>query len=154
MKTRSIANALTILVIPFLGLGFSTSTNGKIRGFRSVTRTKADVEGKLGGQTRDLLRDLPFSQNKEVKTGHPGLRIKMPVAAIGIRGTYFWAGEINGGYGVILMHGVVEVRNRAGSVTLSRPSRGTLISTADVARSEPAIWDTGKQQKALAGVAI
>ena len=154
MKTRSIANALTILATPFLVLRFSASTDGETRGFEGVTRTKANVEGKLGGQTHDLLQDLPVSQNEEVKTGRPGLRIKMPVAAIAIRGTYFWAGEINGGYGVILMHGVVEVSNAAGSVTLSRPSQGTLISMADVAPSEPAIWDTGKQLKALAGVAI
>jgi hypothetical protein len=69
-----------------------------------------------------LLQVLPVSQNEEAKTGRLGLRIKMPVAAIAIPGTYFWAGEINGGSGVILMHGVVEISNAAGSVTLSLPS--------------------------------
>ncbi len=88
------------------------------------------------------------------KMGRPGLRIKMPVATIGIRGTDFWAGEINGGYGVLLMHGVVEVSNAAGTVTLSEPSQGTLISAADEAPSQPTTWKAGAQQKALAGVAI
>ena len=42
------------------------------------------------------------------------------------------------------MHGVVEVSEAAGSVTLSRPFQGTLIRAADVAPRKPVIWDTGK----------
>lgn len=206
MKTRSIAYALTILAVPFLLLGYPSSTDAGNRSIGGVTRTRASVEGELGGQTRHLQRDLPVFQNEEVKTGRdaravlrfrdgsvlsigadaevvldeyvygnaggvitllkgalrftsgkmgrPGLRIKMPVATIGIRGTDFWAGEINGGYGVLLMHGVVEVSNAAGTVTLSEPSQGTLISAADEAPSQPTTWKAGAQQKALAGVAI
>ena len=99
------------------------------------------VYGNAGGVITLLKGAMHFISGK---MGRPGLHIKMPVATIGIRGTYFWAGELNFGHGVILMHGVVEVSEAAGSVTLSRPFQGTLISAADVAPRKPVIWDTGK----------
>jgi len=204
MKKRSIAYALAVLSVSCLFIGFPVSTDARNQVIGGVARTKASVEGALGGETRNLQRDLPVFQNEEIKTGanaravlrfedgsilsigadaevvldeyvysnaggvitllkgalrftsgkmgRPGLRIKMPVATIGIRGTDFWAGEINGGYGVLLMHGVVKVTNEAGTVILREPSQGTLISAADQAPSEPEIWAAWKMQKALASV--
>ena len=99
------------------------------------------VYGNAGGVITLLKGAMRFISGK---MGRPGLRIKMPVATIGIRGAFFWAGEINSSYGVILMRGVVEVSEAAGSVTLSRPFQGTLIRAADVAPRKPVIWDTGK----------
>ena len=51
-----------------------------------------------------------------------------PVAALSVRGTDFWAGPIDGQYGVLLLKGKVGVSNRAGAVTLSRPGWGTDIA--------------------------
>ncbi len=45
------------------------------------------------------------------------------MATIGIRGTNFWESEIDGGLGVLLMHGIVDVSNAAGTVTLTKRSR-------------------------------
>ncbi len=171
-----------------------------------VDRTRASVEGALGGLRRDLQRHLPVFQNEEVTTGsraravlrfrdgsvlaigadaevvldefvygnsggvitllkgamrftsgkmgRPGLKIRMPNATIGIRGTDFWAGEMDGGFAVLLMHGIVDVSNEAGRVTLSRPSEGTLISAAGRAPSTPEIWNGGRQETALAAVSF
>ncbi|MBT5191168.1 MAG: FecR domain-containing protein [Rhodospirillaceae bacterium] len=88
------------------------------------------------------------------KMGRPGLLIKMSTATIGIRGTDFWAGEMNGGHGVLLMHGEVDVYNEAGMVTLSKEYEGTVIAAADKAPAEPTVWSDGKQKKALAAVSF
>jgi hypothetical protein len=53
--------------------------------------------------------------------------VSTPVAAMAVRGTDFWAGPIDGQYGVLLLKGNVRVSNRAGAVTLSRPGWGTDI---------------------------
>jgi len=66
------------------------------------------------------------------------------MATIGIRGTNFWASEIDGGFGVLLMHGIVDVSNVAGTVTLTKRSQEILIS--DEAPSQPTIWEAGLQE--------
>ncbi len=82
--------------------------------------------------------------------GHPGkLTIKTPVATIGIRGTDFWAGPIDGVYGVLLLTGKVEVSNSAGTVTLDTPRTGTLISGADVAPGAAVAWPDDRRVRAL-----
>ena len=109
------------------------------------------VYGNSGGVITLLKGTMRFTSGK---LGRPGLKIKMPMATIGIRGTDFWAGQIDGGFGVLLLHGVVDVSNEAGSVTLSKRSQGTLISASDVAPSEPEIWNGGRQDRALAAVSF
>lgn len=84
------------------------------------------------------------------KAGHPGkLTIKTPVATIGVRGTDFWAGPIDGVYGVLLLTGKVEVSNAAGTVTLDTPRTGTLISGADVAPGDAVPWPDDRRVRAL-----
>jgi hypothetical protein len=53
--------------------------------------------------------------------------VSTPVAALAVRGTHFWAGPIDGKYGVYLLNGKLGVSNRAGTVTLARPGYGTDI---------------------------
>ena len=55
------------------------------------------------------------------------ITVSTPVAALAVRGTDFWAGPIDGQYGVLLLKGKVRVSNQAGAVTLSRPGWGTDI---------------------------
>jgi hypothetical protein len=55
------------------------------------------------------------------------ITVATPVAALAVRGTEFWAGPIDGQYGVLLLHGKVDVSNRAGAVRLSSPGIGTDI---------------------------
>lgn len=84
------------------------------------------------------------------KTGHPGeLTIKTPVATIGVRGTDFWAGPIDGVFGVLLLSGEVEVSNSGGSVTLDTPRTGTLISGAGIVPGDAAPWPDDRRVRAL-----
>src|SRR3990170_4030155 len=55
------------------------------------------------------------------------IAVSTPVADIGVRGTEFWGGPIEGQYGVLLLEGEVTVSNQVGSVTLSAAGQGTDI---------------------------
>jgi hypothetical protein len=53
--------------------------------------------------------------------------VNTPNAALAVRGTHFWAGPIDGKYGVLLLNGNLRVTNPHGGVTLNRPGQGTDI---------------------------
>jgi hypothetical protein len=74
--------------------------------------------------TRGALR---FAGGKLEQLASKKITVSTPVAALAVRGTDFWAGPIDGQYGVLLLTGKVRVSNRAGAVTLSRPEWGTDI---------------------------
>jgi hypothetical protein len=78
------------------------------------------------------------------------VRLVTPVATIGIRGTDFWVGPIEGAVGVVLLDGVVEIANAGGTVVLDEPREGTLIFGAAVAPGQPAIWPDERIARALA----
>ena len=76
------------------------------------------------------------------------------MATIGIRGTDFWLGETDDGYGVLLLQGAITVSNSAGHVVLDSPAEGTLVASASTAPTEPEKWSGGQQKTALGGVTI
>jgi hypothetical protein len=82
------------------------------------------------------------------------IAISTPVADIGIRGTDFWGGPLNGKYGVLLLQGEVIVSNQAGSVTLSTPAAGTDIPSPLDAPGAPTAWATDKIARAIATVTL
>lgn len=77
--------------------------------------------------------------------------IKTPVAVIGIRGTDFFAGPIDGLLDVMVISGLVEVTNSAGRVMLE-PAQGTVVSDVSTAPSVPIIWGQAKVQRAFSMV--
>ena len=92
------------------------------------------VSGKLGASaTRDA----------EVST---------PVATIGVRGTDFWGGPINGTFGVVVLEGTVTVTTRAGVTTLRTALQGTDIAGADAPPGEVKTWGKAKLDRAIATV--
>lgn len=125
----------------------------------SVLRIGADAEVVLddyvydgtGGVIRLLRGAIRFTSGGR---GSYGLRFSSPVATIGIRGTDFWLGEVDGGYGVLLLQGEVTVSNAEGHVVLKNPSEGTVIRSATEAPSKPSQWSAGRQQSALEDVTI
>jgi hypothetical protein len=68
---------------------------------------------------------LRFSTGKLGSMRHKDVTVSTPSAALAVRGTEFWMGPIDGHYGALLLKGHVDVRNRAGAVTLSKPGQGT-----------------------------
>lgn len=59
------------------------------------------------------------------------LRLRTPVATIGVRGTRFWAGPLEGRFGVLLLEGGVSVENTSGRVELSSPGTGVFIAAPE-----------------------
>lgn len=68
-----------------------------------------------------------FAGGKLKQMNEKKITVTTPVAALAVRGTEFWAGPIDGQYGVLLLEGKVDVSNRAGAVRLSSPGLGTDI---------------------------
>lgn len=76
-----------------------------------------------------------------------------PVATIGVRGTDFWGGPLDGALDVVVLSGAVEVINSAGRVVL-QPNQGTVVRNASSAPGGPAAWPQDKLQRAFATVAF
>ena len=70
---------------------------------------------------------LRFAGGKIENMQQKKVLVNTPSAALAVRGTHFWAGPIDGKYGVLLLSGKVGVSNKDGAVTLSRPGQGTDI---------------------------
>lgn len=68
-----------------------------------------------------------FAGGKLKQMENKKITVTTPVAALAVRGTEFWAGPIDGQYGVLLLTGKVDVSNRAGAVRLASPGMGTDI---------------------------
>ena len=77
------------------------------------------------------------------------------VATIGIRGTDFWGGPLDGVFQVVLLGaGTIVITNRAGSVEISEVGNGTKIESADVAPTPPKVWHRTKITRAARSVAF
>ena len=81
--------------------------------------------------------------------------VTTPVAAIGVRGTEFFAGPIDDqALGVLLLKGAVSVSNPAGRRLLNRPGQGTNIANPGAAPGPVTVWPPAKVGRALAAVAF
>lgn len=54
------------------------------------------------------------------------VRIETPAGTLGVRGTTVWGGQIDGGYGVLVLDGEVEVMTKRGKVLLKK-GQGTMM---------------------------
>jgi ferric-dicitrate binding protein FerR (iron transport regulator) len=81
------------------------------------------------------------------------ITVSTPFATIGVRGTDFWWGPIDGRFGVLLLsESKVEVRNDAGAVLIDKAGYGTDIDPmkgANGAPSRPYKWKPDKVARAL-----
>ncbi len=83
------------------------------------------------------------------------MRVETDVASIGIRGTTFWGGMLDGDFQIALLSaGRIVVENRAGRTELTRAGDGTLIKSLSVAPTRPSAWPTEKQDRAKRTVAF
>jgi len=72
-----------------------------------------------------------FSGPFRLAGAHEGAEVRTHLAVLGVRGTDFWGGHIDGGFGVLVQDGVVEVITGADSVTLDQPGQGVMINVTD-----------------------
>lgn len=95
-----------------------------------------------------------FVSGKIGKASGADLRVTTQVATIGVRGTDFWGGPIDGNYGVLLLDGAVEVTNPGGTVVLDRAGTGTTIASRTTAPGDPVAWPQDKVGRAVASIAF
>lgn len=79
---------------------------------------------------------------------------RTPFAIIGVRGTDFWAGPVDGISGVVLFEGVVSVTSANVEVVLDTPGQGTNISVPGGPPGNVTIWSRDKTDRALNQVAF
>lgn len=83
------------------------------------------------------------------------IEIRTPVAHLVLREeAELWGGPIDGGHGIIVLSGVVEARNDAGSVVLSQARPGTTVMTLSNPPDRPQTWGRDKLGRANAMVSF
>ena len=78
------------------------------------------------------------------------VRIRTPLAAIGLRGTTVWGGPIDKGYGVVVLNGEVTVTGRGETVTLKQ-GQGTMLF-GDHRPQRAAAWSADRMKRAVASI--
>ncbi len=115
---------------------FVFDPSGASRFHATITGPFRFISGKLNtGATRDASVTTPF-------------------ALIGVRGTDFWGGTLNGVAGVVVLEGVVSVTTDAGSVVLSATGEGTNLTARNAPPSPVSRWSQARIAVSLASVAF
>ena len=92
---------------------------------------------------------------KMMQTAAAKFTVETEVATIGIRGTTFWGGMLDGVFEVALLDGKeVFIENKAGRVVIDKVGDGTAIRAADTAPTPPKKWGSVKLGRAIATVAF
>lgn len=92
---------------------------------------------------------------KIAKVADAGMVIETRTATIGIRGTGFWGGTIDGDFQIALLTpGSITVENKAGRVVLDKVGTGTLIKDGKTAPTAPNEWGGDKLDRAKKTVAF
>jgi hypothetical protein len=78
--------------------------------------------------------------------------IRTPVGTLGVRGTTVWGGPIDGGYGVLVLRGEVEVTTPNGAVTL-HAGQGTMVR-ANQTPEGAGPWPEGRVRHAVATISF
>ena len=100
-----------------------------------------------------ILGAFRFLSGQVSKLARTDVSVTTSVATVGIRGTEFWGGPIDGqALGVFLIDGTVRVSNAAGARILNRSGQGTNIATRGVAPGPVTLWPSDKVSRALATV--
>lgn len=87
------------------------------------------------------------------KTRNPNVEVETAYGTIGIRGTKFWAGEIEQEYGVNVEEGQVRVRNDGGEVFVDK-GKGTSVKSRRQKPSTAMPWPAKKLQLIAATVLL
>jgi hypothetical protein len=103
------------------------------------------------GAGRLLIRSITgafrFAGGAIDKSAPGAVKIVTPVATMTVRGTDFFAGPIDGAYGVFVFHGRVDVATGGGSVSLT-DGEGTSITQSSAAPGEVKRWGAAKIARA------
>ncbi len=112
---------------------------------------KAEVGETVLQATRGAFR---FATGRIKALKQKKIAVSTPVADIGVRGTEFWGGALDGRYGVLLLEGEVVVSNQVGSVVLSAQGQGTDVPSPFDPPGAVRPWSAEKIARAVATVTL
>jgi len=93
------------------------------------------------------------TSGKMMQVADASFVVETNTATIGIRGTTFWGGSLDGEFEVALLDGKgIYVETKAGRVELSDVGQGTKVSGATQSPSKPVTWPQKKVNRAIATV--
>ena len=104
------------------------------------------------GRSRALLTVVGAMRFIAARRAGAEITVQTPVASIGVRGTDFWSGPIDGQYGVLLLDGEIVVASPAGTVVLDEPGEGVSFAAPGAPPGAVTLWPQDKVQRALAAV--
>lgn len=115
-------------------------------------RTRVRIDRFLVDRGGDLVLERGAMLFDRPSGGTPGLlEVATPFGLIAARGTRFFAGPSDGVFGVFVEHGLVTVRTRAGSVTLT-DGLGTNLASRREPPTPPKAWGPPRIARAMASV--
>jgi hypothetical protein len=103
------------------------------------------LQATVAGAFRYVSGVMPTGTSREAT-------VATPVAVIGVRGTDFWGGPIDGGFGVALFEGSISVTSGGVTTVLEAAGSGINLPAAGGAPGEATIWPEDKVARALATV--
>ncbi|MDP9138619.1 MAG: FecR family protein [Pseudomonadota bacterium] len=124
------------------------------RALLRLDRYVFDPGGRRGRLAVFLQGAARFVSGRLGKSPNDTIAVSTAFGSIAGRGTDFWAGPIDGEYGVFLLDGRVEVANGAGAETLDEAGEGTMVVGPDAAPRAVTRWPAEKVDRALAAVAF
>lgn len=94
-----------------------------------------------------------YTSGLVAKKKDPDVTVNTPFAAIGIHGTTFWGGEIDGAYGILVTDGQVSVLSGRGRITVDKGNGTALTAKTDIP-ARTAAWEPEKIERAVATVTM
>jgi ferric-dicitrate binding protein FerR (iron transport regulator) len=152
---RTLTAGAPVYLNDTLGTGVSARLSVKLGQATRLSlgeRTRVRIDKFLVDRGGDLVLErgaMLFDRPAGAPSGP--LDVTTPFGLIAARGTTFFAGPSDGVFGVFVEHGLVTVRNRGGSVTLT-DGEGTNLTSRRAAPSPPRQWGPARVARALASV--
>ena len=116
--------------------------------------TIVDWRPEHGRTAGALLLDLEqgairLIASKPHKAPDKRVELRTPEAIIVAQGMDLWRGPIDGGKGILLLAGTVEIRNDAGFVMLDKSNIGTLVKDRHTSPERPRSFGADQLSKAM-----
>jgi len=93
-----------------------------------------------------------FVSGKIEKMSGSRVNIETPAGILGVRGTTVWVGDIDGGYGILVLDGSVAVTTPNGAVVVNT-GQGTMVYDNE-RPSLPSEWAEAKIDRAMATISF
>jgi hypothetical protein len=153
-ERRWLSATAPVFVGDMVCTGKESRINMKL-GTRTQVMLGADARLKIDRFLVDAGGELVLERGA-LRTEHKAgdgflLNVKSPFALLAVRGTRFFAGPIDGFFGVFAEEGVVAVTGGTRTVTLPA-GMGTIVRWAGAQPRPPARWTTGRLRRAIASV--